>query len=242
MSSATVWECRADDLGKKVSSQHSHPNTSFELKWNVPSVMLRRGNDPQLTGSVLQGALHNPLWLTIGKRTREAAVESGKGRHLGSFGCSSCFPTKDGEDQGQVSVKLTCSWGPAAEGESKDGSRKRLIMGEKILMHNKGMGREMVKRRVEEVTKPGGLLGDLPLMLTTEQRGSLNKDTQVTWVPIHERSPLLLLKVVASEDACFSLSHAHWPRSSQSPPGSTLTFREELTVYLFMPCLFPKWI
>lgn len=94
MSSATIWEYRADDLGKKVSSQHSHPNTSFELKWNVPSVMLRRGNDPQLTGSVLQGALHNPLRLTIGKGTREAAVESGKGRHLGSIGCSVLFSNK----------------------------------------------------------------------------------------------------------------------------------------------------
>lgn len=88
--------------------------------------------------------------------------------------------------------------GPEEEGESKEGSRKRLIMGEKILMHSEGMGREMVKGWIEEVTKPGGLLGDLPLMLTTEQRGSLNKDTQVTWVPIHERSPLLVLKLVAS--------------------------------------------
>lgn len=57
---------------------------------------------------------------------------------------------------------------------------------------------EIVEGRTEKVTKPGGMLGNLLLMLTTEQRGFQSKDTQVTWVPIQERSSFLVLKLVIS--------------------------------------------
>lgn len=49
----------------------------------------------------------------------------------------------------------------------------------------------------------------------------------------------ILIQVNYLRHLLFS-SHTRWPMSSQSPPSFTQTSREEVTVYLFMLCLFPK--